>query len=341
MICFVWSGFPQYAARCVGAFVRSTKLPCCVVATRPKVPIMRMEELCGCPVHWIDDGDSIDIEKICGEIPDIGIISGWGFSPFNIIRDQIKQNGGRVYAISDNNFQFSIKEIIKALRFRFLIKGRYDGFMVPGNSGYRLLRFYGVSPKRLFKGLYSADATLFMATKSLSDRPKKIIYVGQLCDRKNIVEFSKAFLSIPSSERVGWSLEICGCGPDRDLIPNDGAIIIRDFVQPEKLAEVYQTARIFALPSKEEHWGVVVHEAALSGCMLLLSRQVGAAHDFMGNHNGKMFNAYSERQMKEAIEYAIHLDDNELKIAEDESLKLASGASLDAFVANCRAMIGV
>ena len=39
MICFAWDGFPQYAARCVGAFVKTTSEQVVVVGTRPDVPV--------------------------------------------------------------------------------------------------------------------------------------------------------------------------------------------------------------------------------------------------------------------------------------------------------------
>lgn len=37
MICFAWGGFPQYAARLVGAFVKSTDERVCVVGKPPAV----------------------------------------------------------------------------------------------------------------------------------------------------------------------------------------------------------------------------------------------------------------------------------------------------------------
>ena len=55
MICFCWVQLPQYAARCIGALVRSTSEKIVVVATRPKVPIEGMDEVCQCEIHWLDD----------------------------------------------------------------------------------------------------------------------------------------------------------------------------------------------------------------------------------------------------------------------------------------------
>ena len=39
MICFAWPGFPQYASRCIAAFVRKSQERVVVVATVPDVPV--------------------------------------------------------------------------------------------------------------------------------------------------------------------------------------------------------------------------------------------------------------------------------------------------------------
>ena len=161
MICFAWSGFPQYAARCVGAFVDQTGIDCAVVATRPRVPVKGMEALCRCPIHWVSANDTIDVISALGVMPEHLIVSGWGIQAFNKLCTQVRSGGGRVYAMVDNNYGVSFREILKMLRFRLLLKRKYDGFLVPGNSSVQLLRFYGVCCERIFKGMYSADASIF------------------------------------------------------------------------------------------------------------------------------------------------------------------------------------
>ena len=96
-----------------------------------------------------------------------------------------------------------------------------------------------------------------------------------------------AFISANMDRK--WILEMCGCGPQKDLIPKDPNVEVHDFVQPEELSQIYRRARGFVLASKEEHWGLVVHEAALSGCVLLLSNRVGAKLDLLAG-NGFDFN---------------------------------------------------
>src|SRR5438876_1583427 len=59
-----------------------------------------------------------------------------------------------------------------------------------------------------------------------------------------------------------------------------------------QVAEAYAAADVFALLSSRETWGVVVNEAAASGLPLVLSDQVGAAHDLLRDgENGLLVQA--------------------------------------------------
>lgn len=348
MICFAWEGFPQYAARCVRALVDAIDEDIVVAATRPTVPIEGMEKLCGCRVVWVEPNDSRTLEDALGCVPHV-IFSGWSIPVFNRWRCRARQSGGRAVGMCDNNYMLSIKEIAKAIRFRIKVRDTFDGFFVPGWSGVKLLRFYGVPEDKIVTGLYSADAALFCDGKPLPEREKKIIYVGQFIERKNVRRLVQAFAraNVP-----GWSLDLYGSGPLKEelmklastfnvqLSTINSHIGVHDFVQPEQLSGLYQSARLFCLPSLWEHWGLVVHEAALSGCPLLLSRQIGAADDLLvEGKNGWTFDQYSVDDMARVLKRAMELDDAALLAMQTESLQMAKNVSLAKFVTGVKKMI--
>ena len=332
MICFAWSGFPQYAARCVGAFVSTTNERVVVIATKPKVPIEGMDKYCKCELKWIGFNEDVNVLDILGEMPRVLIVTGWGVSSLNRIRDQARECNCKIIGMSDNNYRFSLFEIIKAIRFRLFIRSKYDAFIVPGNSACKLLIFYGMPKERIHIGMYAADGSIFKPGKQLSQRPKKILFVGQLCKRKNVLGLARAFLSISEEIRRDWILEICGCGPDESLVPRDPAILLHAFVQPEELAVIYNESRCFVLPSHEEHWGVVVHEAVLSGCMLILSDRIGAALDFAGFKNALTFKHNSTDGLKKALEKVMLLSNETMDIAFESSITVSRRASINRFV---------
>ena len=332
MICIAWDGFPQYGARCVGALVKSTSEPVVVVARRPQVPIKGMEEYAHCSVKWIDDDERRPLNEICGGWPRLMTTSGWGYPLYNRFRDEARNHGCFVVCGSDNNFVFSFKQCIQALRFRLLFRDKYDAFFVPGRSGVRLMRFFGVPASRIVSGSYAADETLFHDGEALEKRPKKMLFVGQFCERKNVLRLCEAF-RISEGRREGWTLDLYGSGPLRDVIPTGDGVAVHDFMQPEQLAEVYRQARCFILPSINEHWGVVVHEAALSGCVLLLSDCIGAGEDFLyEGRNGFSFRPESVESLASAMKRVYAMTGEEIETAQGVSLELASHDSLGHYV---------
>lgn len=329
-VVFCWSGFPQYAARCVGAFVHRTGVDAMVFATRPKVPVEGMEALCGCPVRWVERDDMrLEVGKV-----DVLYVTGWHIPAFVELLKRVRRSGSSIVCMIDNNMvslrtpQEWARETVKKWRFKFLKERLFDGFIVPGRSGRRLLEWYGVEPARISEGMYSADSSLFHDGGALDCRPKRIIYVGQFSERKNVCRLCDAFHAL--IDRDGWELHMFGCGPVK-IVSGDG-VFVHPFKQPEELAKEYRSSRVFCLPSIEEHWGVVVHEAALSGCALCLSERIGAAEDFIGETNGRMFDPFNTAELSDKLSALMLLDGEGLCRAHDESVRIASQISLNKFV---------
>lgn len=339
MICFGWAGFPQYGARCVRAFVESTDEEVVVVATPPRVPIAGMDEICGCRVVWVPENDPRKLgELLGGRLPRVLTVPGWMLGNYNRYADEVRAAGGRVIAGVDNNFAgFGLKQLLKALRFRLFQRRRFDGFWVPGRAGVRLLRFYGVPETKIFTNLYAADGALFCDGDPLVKRAKRIVYVGQFVARKNVLRMCRAFARTNPGD---WTLALYGSGELKGRLAafaaeQGGRVEVHDFVQPEALAAVYRSARFFCLPSVEEHWGLVVHEAALSGCGLLLSEAVGAAEDMLDG-NGRSFDPRNEAEMAACFRAMMRLDGAELLALQKRSVEMAKRNSTALFAESVR-----
>ena len=99
--------------------------------------------------------------------------------------------------------------------------------------------------------------------------------------------------------------------------------------------------RIFTLPSKAEHWGLVVHEAALSGCALALSDRVGAAADLLTEGvNGCAFDPENTAAFAAALRRLMTMDDGSLAAAHDESLRRAAAFGPDRFAEGFLQLLG-
>jgi len=85
----------------------------------------------------------------------------------------------------------------------------------------------------------------------------------------------------------------------------------------EQMIELYVAADVFALLSSNEPWGVVVNEAAACGLPLVLSDQVGAAHDLLRDgENGMLVPVGDVAAAAAALR----------RLAEDPELRRAEGA---------------
>ncbi|MEP0658025.1 MAG: glycosyltransferase family 4 protein [Roseobacter sp.] len=301
-IAFLWSGLPDYAARCIGHLIVDTNCAVDVIATRPRVPIEGMEESLGQKIHWLDDRqEKISWDKFGLAPPKLLFVSGYAIPAFNSLADQARSLGTSVVLLSDHNWQRTLRQrFLDPIRHRLLINHKFDGLFVPGAAGRVLGEHCGFKPNDICEGLYGADSSLFAPELPLESREKRMLFVGQFIDRKNILGLVSAFRRF-SDEHPEWTLDLCGSGPQRDQIEAHPKLIIHDFVQPPELAKLMASSRVLVLPSLEEHWGLVVHEAASSGCALLTTDNVGAGHDLIRPENGIQFPAGDEAAIYGAL----------------------------------------
>lgn len=290
-IAFAWSGLPDYAARGLRS-VLSNELygAVSVLGTRPNVPIKGMEHSLGQKIHWLDPYDTnMDWSNFAEAPPDIFFQGGYSHKAFNHLGYLCKKAGGHVILMSDHNWEGGLRHrFVDPIRHKLFFNSKFDGVFVPGKSGTNYHIKMGYNPKMIVEGLYGADTVLYHGETALSEREKTILFVGQFIERKNVLRLIDAFMGLLTFD-PDWRLILCGSGPLRSKIPKHPQIEIHDFVQPAQLAKIMRRSRCLVLPSIEEHWGLVVHEAALSGCALLLSNAVGAVDDLASQGNAILF----------------------------------------------------
>ena len=316
-IAFSWNGLPQYAARQLAAARQELGQPFPVIGSRPAVPVGGIEEALGWPAYWVEAARPVTWKHLGLSVPKVFFQSGWAYPAFNALGDEVREDGGKVCLLMDNNWRGDLRQMVGALWFRAFQRRKFAAVLVPGKSGRRLARWYGMPDEKIFEGMYGADPRLFFNGPPLSERPKRIIFVGQYIERKGCVPLARAFASV-AHLLPGWELCMYGSGPLQSAIPRHPQIKVYGFIQPEQLGALYRDARIFALPSQSEAWGLVVHEAVLSGCQLLLSEAIGSDPDFASTENSRSFSPGDESGMASAM----------LELAQFEALGSAQAASV-------------
>lgn len=344
MICIAWIGMGSYAECAVAQFAKDTEEEIRLIAVTSDVPKVCADKIAGVPVIWITPDDNRMLKELLGAVPRILVTSGWYLDLFHRYTTEVHAAGGKNIALSDNPFHFSIKLVAWIFYFNLKVRRRYDGFMASGASAYRLLRLAGVPKKRLGIGIYPCNLELFTDGGDLARREKKIVYVGRYIPIKNILPFLQVYAEF-SKTHPEWSLDMYGQGPQEDevqkVIACSGcrSVTLHPFAKPVELADLYKRVRALVLPSINDHWGVVVQEAAASGCALLVSTGVRSADDFCSKKNACYFSYDSQTEMRAALDCMANWADTQWRDAQAESRRLSQVLTPKTFSEQLRGVI--
>jgi glycosyltransferase involved in cell wall biosynthesis len=150
--------------------------------------------------------------------------------------------------------------------------------------------------------------------KDLAGSRRLVLFVGRLIPTKNVGTLLEALARL---SRAGHPVAcaLAGDGKDREILRRrvhalglDQVAFLGE-VSNAQLPCLYAAADLLCLPSTEEPWGVVVHEALAAGCRVVASDAVGAATDLIRHGgNGAIFPATDADALARAIEDVIALN---------------------------------
>ena len=317
-IAISWSRLPPYAARLIRAGIHNLGEPVEIIASKPVALIDEVENIIGQPINWVDSNQKISWLDLGLNIPEIFFQSGWLSQAFQNLGQEVHQNGGQTICFADNSWKNTPRQWLGAIAFRIRYLQYFNAVWVPGNSGRQLMKFYGMPANKIYQGMYGADPEVFFSEASLTTRKKKFVFVGQLIKRKGINLLIRAFSKF-HQQHSEWKLHVIGQGELIDELLDIPGIEVEGFKPPSYVANVLRESKFLILPSNEEHWGLVVHEAALCGCGLIVSDAVGASWDLVGDRNGIVFKTNCEGSLYEALAKAASFTETELELISTES----------------------
>lgn len=159
--------------------------------------------------------------------------------------------------------------------------------------------------------LCDLDPFLRLSPPSPDDDPLRILFCGQMIERKGIDLLLQVFSEITAT---GRDLELLLVGREAELprwladLPPHAQPRIRylGFQAPEALPEIFAQANLFVLPSRYDGWGVVVNQALAAGLPVVSTRAVGAALDLVEDgRNGFLADPGDAVSLREALLRAV------------------------------------
>lgn len=191
-------------------------------------------------------------------------------------------------------------------------------FLKPFAGGYAFstlsstyLQSLGMSADKIVESYNLPDILAFQKCERIGESQVPVLlYVGQLIDRKGVIRLLEELALVKDQP---WRLDIVGDGYLRESLINktrdlslSERIRFLGFIQPEKLSDVYRTADILFMPSFNEVWGLVLHEALLSGVFVIGSDRAAASHALIQEGvNGYMCSPFQSGVLARVIRNAL------------------------------------
>lgn len=179
-----------------------------------------------------------------------------------------------------------LKRFVKWTWLSMVFRNRHYYGLAGGSGSHKeLFRHYGMAERRICMMPMMVNNAKFVCHNRNYDRPVfRFLYVGRIVDVKNIPIMLQAFAK-DFSLRNDVELRIVGKG---DMLPKLSAeyascqnIVFAGAKYGDELLKEYRNASALILPSSYEPWGLVVNEAMAAGLPVIVSDQVGAAHDLV------------------------------------------------------------
>jgi glycosyltransferase involved in cell wall biosynthesis/phosphatidylglycerophosphate synthase len=207
------------------------------------------------------------------------LMSGWKFDAYMQTARLMKKRGVPVIAAMDNPWRGDLRQRLASWLSPWLLQPAIDAIYAAGERQLQFaakLRF-----TEAFSGLYSAEVGLFQDLRPLRERPPAFLFVGRLIERKGVDQLLTAYSQYRNSVTNPMPLIVAGSGGLEQHCRDTPGVELRGFVQPASLPRLFERAHCLVLPSRTEHWGVVLHEAAAAGLPLIASSACCATVNFL------------------------------------------------------------
>ncbi|MFM7431011.1 MAG: glycosyltransferase family 4 protein [Flammeovirgaceae bacterium] len=239
--------------------------------------------------------------------PKLVFVSGWADKLYLRIAYKARRLNINVIVGFDNHWVGNLRQILLGFLFKLARPYFFSCAFVPGVQQYHYSRRLGFKHTQILTGVYTANTNSFVNAGKIvkaSSRKKSILFVGRLEKVKGVDLLINCFAEIIQKRHdlSDWKIYFVGEGTLVDTIPNSTAFIRMGFMTQQDISKLTEEVSFFCLPSRNEPWGLVVHEMSTAGLPMLLSDQCGAATEFLvPGFNGLIFRGEDSQDLQEKL----------------------------------------
>ena len=232
------------------------------------------------------------------------VVNGWGYL-LNMVAIVVgKIMGHRVCLRGESPLLLEKQKTAQSLRFRKVVLGKFlfrfvDYFLYIGQQNKQFYKFYQIPESKLVPSPYSVDNQRFQTFLPKSKEEKQafrrelglpedkiiVLYSGKYIAKKRPMDLLRASLLLPSEK---CAIVMMGEGelrPEMEKFVHEHLlqnITLTGFVNQAEIPKYYAASDVLVMCSDaNETWGLAVNEAMNLGLSVVLSDQVGCAHDLV------------------------------------------------------------
>lgn len=193
-----------------------------------------------------------------------------------------------------------LKSALRGMIYRCAYAG-FDRFFCIGELNRRHFRAHGVPAAKLRYARYGVPDKLAEISEEEKMRRRAelrarlgvscldglVAFFGKLIPKKNPGILLDAWRQLPEAQRTRTQVLFVGDGELRETLRQQAEfagvpVKFAGFVNQSEITDYYLAADVMVLPSRRmgETWGLVVNEALLAGCGVIVSEAVGCAVEF-------------------------------------------------------------
>jgi len=234
----------------------------------------------GRALHWPQDKPSAEwVQAAVDEFdPDAILMVSWRNPAYRKVMAQMRGRALRIM-FSSNIWEGTYRQWLGRATHRVYLRPLYDCAFVPGDRSEWFVHRLGFSADKVIRGSNSADVEVFDRGARTGEQlaaSRRFVFSGRLMPYKGIKVLREAYLRYRDTVEDPWDLDVVGLGELESEVAGLPGVTMHGFVSPQRLAELMHESACFVLPSYIDFFGVVVHEAAVAGQVLLCSDSVGA-----------------------------------------------------------------
>ena len=211
------------------------------------------------------------------------------------------------------------RSLSKKILLHFLIKPlaklliiRAKGFLAVSIFAVEYFESLGVKVNRIYRFGYFRTVQKSIQKQS-NNKNTKLIFVGQLIERKGIVTLLEAIKNI-SEISNSFHLTIIGTGELESFLKAfininnlQSRVTLLGVINSENITDHIEKADLLILPSVFDGWGMVINEALQVHVPVLVSDQCGAKELVKIDQNGLIFQHDNVESLTENLEKFLNL----------------------------------